>query len=278
MIVTTYCHANSRNNRVFYSFSKIDHFIVKEDFIDSVEDASVLLLGENLSNHDAIYTRIKCESLNKISNDVLSKGSQPHWAKASVEHIQALVNIFKLRLQDIPIPYDCFNCRNLHCSLECHLESVDEYSIKVLTLLQQCVDDCIPSTNMATPKPVQLPFWKTSVKPIKEELNFWYSVWTSAGRPVNCQLHYIYRNVRHQYHYSVRKMKRYQQEIRNGNFLLAAMSGKVNNLLKTLKTQRKGKSQISSSIDNIQGHQEISNHFQSMYEKIYNHHSDRMFF
>ena len=54
----TYCHPCTRNNRVVYSFSTIDHFILNENYVNSVEDASVIHLAENLSNHDSIYLRI----------------------------------------------------------------------------------------------------------------------------------------------------------------------------------------------------------------------------
>ena len=269
----TYCHPTTRNNRVLYSFSKIDHFILNENIIDCIEDASVLHLGENLSNHDSIYLRIKCQNFKNVNTDevFISKGFQPSWKKASPEHIKALQDTFKVGLEDIPIPNETFICRDLHCSRDSHLEDVDVYAVKVLSLLEDCVEGCIP--NRVTDNREHVPQWKTLVKPIKDDLNFWYAVWTSAGKPVNCQLHNIYRNLRHKYHYQIRRLKLYKQEMKNNNFITAATSGKVNDILKTLKAHRKGKKGIASTVDNIQGQQNISNHFQGLYENIYNHHA-----
>ena len=272
----TYCQSSTRNNRVQYSFSKIDHFFLKEQLVDIAEEATVLHIGENLSNHDAIYLRIKCKNL-KASNSseaFYSKTYQPNWSRASSEHIQALVNNFRIGLEDIYIPNETFDCRDLHCREDNHKDEVDVYASKILSLLEKCVEECIPTKSANSYiQHHQLPEWKRVVAPIKEDLNFWHQVWTSAGKPINCQLHNIYRNLRHQYHYAIRRVKQHKQDLKNDNFLMAATSGKVNDILKTLKIQRKGKSGICNKIDGFEGQQKICDHFHSLYEKIYNHHT-----
>ena len=147
----------------------------------------------------------------------------------SPEHIQALKHTFRVGLEDINTPNDTFDCRDLQCSSDLHIEHVDEYSRKVLSLLEECVKNFIPAKSSTNSK--RLPEWKNVVKPIKDDLDFCHSIWSSAGKPVNCQLHSIYRNLRHQYHYSIRKLKNYKQEKRNASFLTAATSGKVNDIL-----------------------------------------------
>ena len=43
--------------QVRHVFSTIDHFFVKDEFLENCVDGSVLHIGENISNHDIIYLR-----------------------------------------------------------------------------------------------------------------------------------------------------------------------------------------------------------------------------
>ena len=91
---------------------------------------------------------------------------------------------------------------------------------------------------------------------------------------MNCQLHYVYRNIRCQYKYAIRRIRKHEKEIRDDNFLKAATSGGINNILLSLKKQRTTKASLCNSIDNVQGSEEISEHFKGIYSEIYNKYDD----
>ena len=51
------------------------------------------------------------------------------------------------------------------------------------------------------------------------------SVWMSAGRPVNCELHSVMKRSKNQYHNSVRRVKNLADTIRSSKLSDAALSG-----------------------------------------------------
>ena len=117
-----------------------------------------------------------------------------------------------------------------------------------------------------------IPGWNSFIKPLREDMNFWHSVWLSAGKPINTALHQVYRHVRHKYHYGIRKIKSLKQQIKNDNYVQAACKGHLNDILKDIKQQRKGKESLATTVDGKTNPRDISEHFGSIYEKIYNHH------
>ena len=156
------------------------------------------------------------------------------------------------------------NCKNLDLGQFQHLFFSTLYS----PLL---VKDHIPHSGKFSK---HLPGWNQFIKPLPEDMNFWHSVWVSAGRPINTVLRKVYKNVRNQYRYAVRKIKQHKKAMKDNNYLLAAANGKINDILKDLRNQRKPKAYLPNAIDKITDPQEISNHFGSIYNNIYNHHDD----
>ena len=106
----------------------------------------------------------------------------------------------------------------------------------------------VPLSSPAGKKKTVIPGWLEHVKPIRQDMMFWHSVWISAGRPQNTQLHRIYQHLRHQYAYSVRRVKKQENEIRKQKWLNECIEGKVNNILKELRQQRKGSSPFSRKL------------------------------
>ena len=267
----TYTH-HVPNNAGLYNFSTIDHIMVKENFMDRCTDGSVLHLGENLSKHEIIYMKLKLDSSipSNRQTDIDLRNSKPRWNLASKEEIDAFLQEFNRSLLEINIPYCALFCRNVNCNDHNHKADLDLYGIAILDALESAVDMHIPHSNAFTNS---LPSWHEYIKPLRDDMNFWHSVWVSADKPINTTLHQIYRNVRHKYHYAIRKSKVQPQKSKNDNFIKAASEGKINDILKELKKQRKPNSNFASTVDNISDPQQISNHFAKIYENIYNKHN-----
>ena len=268
----TYTH-HVPNNAGVYSFSTIDHIMVKDDFIDKCIDGCVLHLGENLSKHEILYMKFKLDSSipsQRQVGSVMNAPNKPRWNQASKEQIDALLHTFNDSLKDIYFPYNALFCRNIYCDENSHRLDLDAYGIAILEALESAVDLHIPHSNAFNNS---LPSWHEYIKPLRDDMNFWHSVWVSADKPMNTTLHQIYRNVRHKYHYAIRRSKVLRQKAKNDNFIKAASEGKMNDILKELKKQRKPNSSFSSTVDNITNPQQISNHFATIYEEIYNKHN-----
>ena len=65
-----------------------------------------------------------------------------------------------------------------------------------------------------------IPGWKEHVEPYRNS-----SVWMSAGRPVNSELHNVLSWSKNQYHNSVRRVKNLADTIRSSKLSDAALSG-----------------------------------------------------
>ena len=61
-----------------------------------------------------------------------------------------------------------------------------------------------PKTNSSLYKP-NIPNWKDEIEPFRDDAIFWHSIWLSAGKPLNCQLHSIMKRTRNVYHFHIRK-------------------------------------------------------------------------
>ena len=262
-----------RNGRPKTYFSTIDHFIVNENIFDSCIEGCPIHIAENRSNHEIIFLKVKIKKLeipNAANNENIQ--SKPAWHKATQENIDSLRHDFGVKLNDIPIPHEALCCRDLNCKMKEHITALDEGAIRVLDALEEATCENIPMTSTARSKENVRPGWLEQVKPIRDDLRFWHSVWISAGRPQNTELHKVYQHLRHQYHYAIRRLEKQEDEIRKQKVLQQCMEGQVNDILSTLKRQRNHKSAEVNKIDAAEGAEEISEHFKSLYEEIYNHH------
>ena len=105
------------------------------------------------------------------------------------------------------------------------------------------------------------------MKPYKEDAYFWHSIWKSAGRPINTQLHNIMKRTRNRYHMEFKKCKRTEQTIKKSKLLDACLNGN-GDLFKEIKLMRKSKSKSADTIDGVS--KDIPNHFKNIYSELYN--------
>ena len=120
-----------------------------------------------------------------------------------------------------------------------------------------------------------LPGWNDHVQPLKEDSIFWKAVWESAGRPIDTELHRVYKNCRNKYKYSIRKVRNLEMTLRKNKFLDACLNNKVSDILQEIKTLRSPNSKCANNIDGKSNSEDISNHFKNLYKDIYNTHQDR---
>ena len=65
----TFCnHYTTRNGNNVLTTSVIDHFVVQPNILNDVSEAQVIHSGDNLSNHDPIFLKIKINSVPTFSS------------------------------------------------------------------------------------------------------------------------------------------------------------------------------------------------------------------
>ena len=110
------------------------------------------------------------------------------------------------------------------------------------------------------------------MKGFKTDAHFWYNVWLSAERPVNCVLHDIMKHTRNIFHLMLRKCKRATETIRKNKILDACLNGN-GDLFYEIKKMRNVKTKFASSMDGRT--EDILSNFADIYSKLYNEVDDR---
>ena len=108
--------------------------------------------------------------------------------------------------------------------------------------------------------------WTENVKSYADESKFWASVWASLGEPGNGDIVERMKDSKRQYKYSVRRLKRVNDRIKNDRNLNSGGT----NLFNEIKKFRGTSPIFSSRIDNEVGQKNIASHFANIYSELYN--------
>ena len=273
----TFSQQQVRNGRSNVYYSSLDHFFVNNNFAQVTDNAEVLHFGENLSNHSPIFVNCHCDNL---SAHIIDEGtetsipvSKPAWNKAKPNHINSYKKDLGERLRNITMPYEVIACNNLMCTNASHIRDIDQYVEDVTSAICNAVANCIPRTNNQS-RAGLIVGWNDFVKPYQDEAKFWFSVWSSYGRPQNNQIHEAMKYSRNQYHFAVRRAKNSEATIKKDKFLNHCLNNNINCIFKDLKNARKAKVR-PNSMDGITGDQNIADNFKDTYDALYNVHNDK---
>jgi hypothetical protein len=118
-----------------------------------------------------------------------------------------------------------------------------------------------------------VPGWGEAVKPYREEAYFWHQVWTSYGRPLNTDIHNMMKRTKNEYHYEYKKGCKAEEKIKSNKLLDACLNGGVD-LFKEIKTMRKSKPFVATSMDGVKTN--VKGHFKNKYEELYNSADDKL--
>ena len=269
----TFMNNQVRDGKNILATSVIDHFIIHQNGLNSVRDAKVIHLGDNLSCHEPIYMCISANIIVDINTETPvqngSNVSAPNWRKTSQENLLYYRNDLSSKLNNCNFTPGII-CNNPMCSSIDHHHDIDVYCDYILNSIDSAVNSHIPSCSAPVNNHVK-PGWSEFVKPFKDDARFWYSIWISLRKPINCEVHRVMKHTRNAYHYAVRRMKNNESHIKQNNMLNSLVNHKVPNLIKELKSQRTGYKSVSASkIDGKFDPTNIANHFADIYSELYN--------
>ena len=135
----------------------------------------------------------------------------------------------------------------------------------LLSAVDESTATCIPAVNR--PHEKKLPGWSELIKPYQEDAKFYYALWLSYGKPLNCDLHNAMKHYRNQYHFAIRRLKRNQENIKNQKLLDHCLNGNSTNLIKEFKKQNNSQTPKSTVIDGNSNDQSIADSFSEKYQK-----------
>jgi len=263
-----YTYSNIVNN-VMHS-STLDHFIGSEMLYNNTIEANVINSSDNLSGHLPIYMKMNISNLNlEVEQQVRSP--KPSWERATTEQRAEYQSVLNDNLQGIIPPQLCESCNTLKCEL--HSLDIDVYTTQICEALNNAARDCLPLSGARerTEGRKVLPGWNEYVKPFQDENKFWYSLWLSAGSPLQGELYNLQRTTRMQYKYAVRRLKRTSNNIQHQKFIEGLIHG-GKDIFSEIRKFRGNSKSISSSIDGVVGSDNISRHFAGIYQDLYSNH------
>ena len=258
-------------NGVSYS-STIDHLFWNASTGDSAIDAGVLHLPDNLSDHSPVFCIMNSGMLEKFSSQAhpAKTKTYPCWKLATDSQKLGFYNELQSRLQRLKVPSCGTACTNAHCKNEEHKHEIDSMMLDVLHSLESAADIEIPKPKFVnTNKPAKniIPKWDEEISPYKEDAYFWHSVWTSAGKPLNNNLHMTMKRTRNAYHLKIRKNKRMLHRIKKNAMLQACLTNN-GNLFTEIRRQRKCKRVFATTINGQNN--DIPSHFAKKYKRLCN--------
>lgn len=272
----TYSFSRVNNGVERTYFSVIDHFCVSSDLLNNCTDALPLYSPVSLSNHVPIILTFKCDltHFQNISHEKVIKPPKPMWKRATNENLLNYQSDLRQYLADIDVPEGCLQCSHVNCRSSTHREQIDVYAYDIMEAISLAVGNNIPFSNSRPDIRPTIPGWTQYVKPFRDDAIFWHSVWMSAGKPQNCNLHLVMRRTRNKYHYAIRKVRKQEALIRKNKFLDDCLSGNVNNIFEKIKSDRKNKASSAKTVDGISGQENIADLFKNIYSDVYNKHKE----
>ena len=250
--------------------AKLDHFFWNFSLDNSVEDAGVLHLPDNKSDHSPIYCTINMSAIKESITAQKQVKLRPSWKKSNCEQKSEYRSKLQEELSLVTPPDSLRACTDIHCSNQKHREELDTFILGLLETIQGVAEDTLEyphnSRNSNKTKSVR-PGWREDVKPFRDKAYFWHQIWRSCGSPLNTVLHNIMKKTRNQYHYQYKKCVKAEDKIRSSK-LLSACLGEGGDLFKEIKNLRKCAPVVANSIDGVSDN--IPEHFASIYSELYN--------
>ena len=187
---------------------------------------------------------------------------------ATNDNREAFKNSLDIKLKALNVPQSLIDCKNVKCDCKEHSEDIDNILLSTLEAVDNAAKDTLPTPKVSTQKKGKVvPGWKMEVKPFRDKASFWFSVWKSAGRPLNCELHNIMKRTKNIYHYQVKKCQKASNIIKRNNLLNSCLNGE-SDIFDEIRKLRKSDHISVASIDGVKDN--VQEHFATIYKNLYN--------
>ena len=234
-----------------------------------VSDSGVLHLLDNTSDHLPIYCNITVEDVvENLPSSQVKSAPKPSWKLASSTEKESFKSILCDKLNDVRRLENI--CDDVLCDNKSQIDQIDGYLEDLVHCLENACEAALPTANNGTEsknKHVRkVAGWNDEVKELQKDAQFWFSIWCSAGKPLNTELHQYMKRTRNIFHYAVRKCRKSEEKIKS-NKLLEACLNNDQNIFEEIKKLRKCKNSTANSIDGKTNN--VEEHFANVYEDLY---------
>ena len=250
------------------SVAKLDHFFISRNLQNLVDDAGVIHHPDNKSDHCPIYMVLNNLEIHQEVNEKRRAKPKPSWRRASLKDKENFQLSLNERLGSVQCPDSVKQCRDTKCSNELHKDQLDWFGAEILNTVQEVAEASlpIPKTGQGGGHAKSLACWDEVAK-FKQDSYFWFQVWVSCGRPINCEVHKVMKRTRNVYHFVLRKCIKSEEKMKK-NKLISSCLGGEGNLFDEIKKMRRTKPVVATSIDGEK--KDIAEHFGKIYSKLYN--------
>ncbi len=193
-----------------------------------------------------------------------------NWKMATEEDKINYLSTLKNLLHQNNSTLACTSCQLPNCSERNHKSECDNLLESIVTSIEFATRTCIPHSGGKKPKNKKevIPKWNEEIQSYKDKSLFWHSVWESAGKPINTELHHIMKRTRNVYHFQIRKWKRMLNIMKRNALLQACLGDNKTDIFKVIKKMRKCNMVSSSTIDGRT--EDIGDHFAGIYKSLFN--------
>ena len=272
-LVFTKNHPNAKYDHTYANmgaghFSSIDHFIVPHSLSDYVESVSCIDTGLNPSFHFPLWIAITfdLQKLGITERTYQTKGIA--WNRLTENEINQYKQVVSEKLSNIYVPQSACNCEHVRCSSVRHKHELSKYCHDLIGVCVHSGETIFPKVKH---KNTQIPYWNECVKPLKDTSLFWKSIWESCGRPRDGVVSDIMRATKHKYHYTIRAIRKRQEDLRNSRMVECYLKNKNRRQFwkEYKKVEGKGRANPPHLDDNVDP-KEIVNLLNEKYKTLYN--------
>ena len=173
--------------------STLDHFFWNLGLDNCLEDAGVLHLPDNKSDHSPVYCILNTSALQPDTSVPKKSKPRPSWKRSSLDQKADYRSQLEMQISQLKVPDSVTFCVNVHCKDPVHKEELDRFTIELLETVQEVAEGTLPvpaAGNSAKAKSAT-PGWRDEVKPYRDTAYFWHQIWKSCGKPINTEVHHI---------------------------------------------------------------------------------------
>ena len=250
-------------------YSQIDHFIVSSGLCNSVTASGKCDDHDNPSKHIplSLDVLLNC-SLPRMVASTHSEEEQHSkniaWHKISDHDVKTYQDRQNIAISKVSTPSVAF-CENVSCGDQKHELEIDQW-------FQDLIDCCLYADDLlprVSKKKINKPYWKTEVKPFKDDSLWWHRFWIICGSPKEGPVYENKLTAKRQYFYAVRRYKRQEDQFRKNKMAEAICENRTRDFFKELK-KVKPKRTCAPQIDGLFQDNEIAEHLSKKYDTLYN--------
>lgn len=230
------------------------------------------------TDHEPIFCVLKLPENSESNTSAESQNlhaSKQQWNRASEDQKLEYNDMLFRKLINLEPPNEIRTCDNIKCNDPKHREAIDDHLYKVLVSMMESGQETITQSKPPSTKNKKhsksTPGWTLLVKESQETAKFWHSLWISADRPLNTELHKIMKTTRNKYHYQLRKCRKLESFIKNSKLIENSFEDDID-LFKEIK---KARATHSEAVTKIDGSTDVENTFGRVYSDLYNKTDDK---